>query len=275
VKKWRESGVVHPAVPRILADMNFEEKQSLGRVLCKKRKEKNWTQEHLAGASGVPLRSIQRAEKGEGIGKENLSCLANVLGIDVQDLLREANAGKEIGPELRLSLRQITKPEDLIGFLGKKGNFHFGPSGEHSFNDHLGECLIELQSEISNSDPTPAIRQKLKKKAAYVIAHSKHLGFSVFAVHYREELHRRGKIVRKPTTIVIAAHEQDHRIKKTSKGLVLDYVMDSRRQMLGRLQQDTATPYDWMQHTLISKLDGEERAEGVLRKINDRILRET
>jgi transcriptional regulator with XRE-family HTH domain len=257
-------------------NMNFEEKQSLGRVLCKKRKEKNWTQEHLAGASGVPLRSVQRAEKGEGIGKENLSSLANAFGIDVRGLLRDAKAGKEISPELRLSLRQITKPEDLIGFLSKKGNFHFGPPGEHSFNVHLGEdLLLELQSEIRDGDGTPASRQKLNKEAAYVIVYSKQLGFSVFAVHYREEFRRQSRIVRKPTTIIIAAPEQDQRIKKTSKGLVLDYVMDGRRQMLGRLQQDSATPYDWMQHTLISKLDGEERVEGVLKNLNDRIRRET
>ena len=262
--------MVQLAVWRMLSDMSFEEKQSLGQILRQKREAKNWTQEHLAGASGVPLRSVQRAEKGEGIGKENLSSLASAFGIDVQDLLRKAKTEKEISPELRLSLQQITKPEDLIGFLMKKGNFHFGPPGEDSFNEYLGEQLIDLQSEISSDNSTLANLQKLKKKAAHVIAQSKHLGFFIFAVHYQEEFHRQSKLIKKPTTIIIATHQQDQRIKKTSKGFILDYIMDSRRQMLAQLGGGSPF-YDWMQDQLISKLDGKERVGIVLKKMNDRI----
>lgn len=254
--------------------MKFEEKESIGRVLRKQREAKSWTQEHLAGASGVPLRTVQRAEKGEGISKENLASLATAFSIDVQELLRDAQKTKEDGPELRLKLQQVSNASDLLRFLKRKGNFHIGPPGEHEFNEHLGEQLCELQSEVEEHDGSSANNQKLEKTAAYLLAYSKQSGFSVFAVHYREEVKRQNKTIRKPTTIIIAAHQHDQRIKKTAKGWVLDYVVDSRRQPLNRLQNDSSTIYDWMQNQLIAKSNGPERVEETLRLMNDRIRKE-
>ncbi len=254
--------------------MNFEQKQSVGKELRKLRAAKNWTQEHLAGASDVPLRTVQRAEKGDGIGPENLFRLADAFGLDVQTLLQTAEAGRDTSPELRLTLRQVTQGEDLIRLLQKRGNLHIGPPGEHEFNGCLGESLIALQEKIEDCDGTHKGKQKLTKDAAYLLTFAKQSGFPVFAKHYNEEFKHQNKTLRKPTTIIIAAHQQDQRIKETTKGLVLDYVVDSRRQLLSRLQNDSSTIYDWMQDQLIAKSDGPERVEETLRAMNDRIRKE-
>jgi transcriptional regulator with XRE-family HTH domain len=53
------------------------------------RQKNNWSQEHLAQLSGLNIRTIQRAEKGEGVGLETLKSLASVFDIDINELKNE------------------------------------------------------------------------------------------------------------------------------------------------------------------------------------------
>jgi transcriptional regulator with XRE-family HTH domain len=50
------------------------------------REEHGWTQERLASASGVGLRTIQRLESGHDASLETLSLVANALRVSVRDL---------------------------------------------------------------------------------------------------------------------------------------------------------------------------------------------
>lgn len=50
------------------------------------RQEQGWTQERLAAASGVGLRTIQRLEAGEDASLETLSLVAEALRVEVRDL---------------------------------------------------------------------------------------------------------------------------------------------------------------------------------------------
>ena len=50
------------------------------------RQENGWTQERLAAASGVGLRTIQRLEAGEDASLETLSLVAEALRVPVRDL---------------------------------------------------------------------------------------------------------------------------------------------------------------------------------------------
>lgn len=50
------------------------------------RQEQGWTQERLAAASGVGLRTIQRLEAGEDASLETLSLVAEALRVPVRDL---------------------------------------------------------------------------------------------------------------------------------------------------------------------------------------------
>jgi transcriptional regulator with XRE-family HTH domain len=51
------------------------------------REAKHWTQQHLADTSGIVLRTVQRAEKGEGASVESLGALANAFDVTI-DLLQ-------------------------------------------------------------------------------------------------------------------------------------------------------------------------------------------
>ncbi len=50
------------------------------------RREQGWTQEYLADASGVSLRTIQRLEAGQDASLETLTLVAEVFHVPVKDL---------------------------------------------------------------------------------------------------------------------------------------------------------------------------------------------
>ncbi|NVJ08378.1 helix-turn-helix transcriptional regulator [Myxococcus sp. AM001] len=50
------------------------------------REQKSWSQETLAGAADISVRTVQRVEKGDGAGKEALLAIAGALEVSVDDL---------------------------------------------------------------------------------------------------------------------------------------------------------------------------------------------
>ena len=82
--------------------MTREEKKALGRLIPEKRHRLNWSQERLAGAADVLVRTVQRAEGGCGLSSESLSAIASALSMDETELRTlAANAGPP-GPEKRI-----------------------------------------------------------------------------------------------------------------------------------------------------------------------------
>ena len=55
-------------------------------VVLKARKEKSWSQEELAIASGLNLRTIQRIESEASASLQSKKALASALDVDIQDL---------------------------------------------------------------------------------------------------------------------------------------------------------------------------------------------
>ena len=55
-------------------------------AVLKARKEKSWSQEELAIASGLNLRTIQRVEREGTISLQSKKALASALDLDIQDL---------------------------------------------------------------------------------------------------------------------------------------------------------------------------------------------
>jgi transcriptional regulator with XRE-family HTH domain len=51
-----------------------------------RREQKGWTQMHLAEAAALTERTVQRAERGEGVGKESLISIASALDSSVEEL---------------------------------------------------------------------------------------------------------------------------------------------------------------------------------------------
>ena len=55
-------------------------------LVLKARKQKSWSQEELATASGLNLRTIQRIEREASASLQSMKALASALDLDVQDL---------------------------------------------------------------------------------------------------------------------------------------------------------------------------------------------
>lgn len=70
---------------------------------------KNWTQQHLADAAGILLRTVQRVEKGEGASLETLGALANAFDVSVDDLRTDMDALVET---LRQQLEKMRQEEE-------------------------------------------------------------------------------------------------------------------------------------------------------------------
>ncbi len=60
------------------------------------RDGRGWSQEHLAEAAGLSLRTVQRIENGEKAARESVMALAAAFGVDVRALTvdREAEAAQ-------------------------------------------------------------------------------------------------------------------------------------------------------------------------------------
>lgn len=252
---------------------SIEERQALGKVLAAKRESQNLTQEKLVAIADVPLRTLQRAERGDGVSREHLDSLAAALGTSATSLLKEARATKGGSPDLRLKLDNVTTSAALIALLRRPhGVLHVGPEGEHPFNEHVGMFIIELANSVDEFTGAPP--KSTLVEADYILRFCEKMGFGLFACRYKEELEHDGKMIRKPTTLIIAAAWNDQRIRKVPKGVFLDYVMDRRKQLLHRVLKGGLNAYDWMEDQLTSKSSGEERVRAELRRIHQEIRAE-
>lgn len=106
------------------------------------REAKSWSQQHLADASGLNIRTIQRIEQGERCSDETLISLAATFGVDVSELQaqRPSAARRGEGSQARLaaaallalpsalfvsvnllrSVVGVTEPYDLFATAGGK-----------------------------------------------------------------------------------------------------------------------------------------------------------
>ncbi len=70
-------------------------------ILKRLREEKSWSQEHLAEAAGLSLRTIQRVESDGNAAPETRMAMASALGVDVAKL--NASVGLKTGAPQGLS----------------------------------------------------------------------------------------------------------------------------------------------------------------------------
>jgi transcriptional regulator with XRE-family HTH domain len=60
--------------------------RTIGQNISKLRQRLAWTQEHLAGVTGLSVRTVQRIEDGASPSAESLMALASAFGVSVDDL---------------------------------------------------------------------------------------------------------------------------------------------------------------------------------------------
>ena len=154
---------------------SIELRQVVGRILVALRAARNLTQEKLALGSGVPLRTIQRAERGDGISAENLAGVALALETTAEKVLQEAASHRGPPPELRLQFHLVRSGGELIAQLKRaSGNLQVGPEGEHAFNEDIGGSILELADEVGK-DSAITGKQTLEN-ADYVVGYYDEVG---------------------------------------------------------------------------------------------------
>jgi transcriptional regulator with XRE-family HTH domain len=256
--------------------MKPEERVAVGRVILKRRKGLGLTQEHLAGESGVNRRTLQRAEKGQGIGQENLAALAVCFGVSVKELMDEAVKKGGPSPEMRVALKRIHEGAELVRLLGESvrhgWTLESGPADEHRYNEMVGEDVMVLADALGTKAKTEEERLGRVEQAQGIVRFVRKMGFWLFLGSYTEQFTARRRRQRRKATVVIAAPKRDPRIMWTGKGPVLDLVRDSRRLPLAAALAGHGTMYDWMENQLIAKSDGEFRVKDELRRIVREVL---
>ncbi|WP_051048628.1 helix-turn-helix domain-containing protein [Robiginitomaculum antarcticum] len=87
------------------------------------REERCWSQEHLADAAGVSLRTVQRIENGDGASRDSVMALAAAYNVDVIALMVDPRE------QAAINLRQEnskTKDALRLGFLINLASYVFG-----------------------------------------------------------------------------------------------------------------------------------------------------
>lgn len=78
------------------------------------REDRSWSQEHLAEAAGLSLRTIQRIENGEGASRDSVMALAAAFNVDVISLTVDARSeAKEAAQRKRTKIKDALR----MGFL--------------------------------------------------------------------------------------------------------------------------------------------------------------
>jgi transcriptional regulator with XRE-family HTH domain len=258
--------------------MKPEEKKALGRLIRESRHGLNWTQERLAGAADVNLRTVQRAEGGYGIGSENLAPIAAALGLDEGQLRSKATTAGPPPPDKRISLKQVKSGEELIEILerctAKGWSLEVSPRDEHRYNEMAGEEILSLAGDLDSPPKSQKEQIACIRHAQFIVSLSRKMGFGLFAGNYTEEITIKKRSQRKKATLIVAAPSTDPRIVRTTKGAELDVVRDSRRLLLGSALSEHTTMYNWLEDQVISKSDGEERVKDVFRRIMAEVMEE-
>ncbi|HEV2693229.1 MAG TPA: helix-turn-helix transcriptional regulator [Verrucomicrobiae bacterium] len=256
--------------------MNLEQKKALGYLIRRYRERKNWTQEYLESRSGVNLRTIQRAERGDGINSHNLAGIAESFNMDAGELIIAAEKAGSPPPEMRISLKEIRSAQSLITILKRRtkygGSLELSPPDEHPYNEMIGMDIVELDSDLESPKESEQGRISRLRCAQFILSMCRQMGFCLFAGYYIEKLQTKGHVRRKKTTLIIAAPQADPRIVKTRSAKELDVIRDSRHLLLGGMISGHTTTYSWLEHELIS--DGEETVKDAFRRIMAEVMRE-
>ncbi|MCR6684769.1 helix-turn-helix domain-containing protein [Pseudoxanthomonas sp.] len=92
-----------------------------GAQVRRRRDERGWSQEHLADAAGISLRTIQRIERGEKAARESVMALAAAFGVDVAaltvDVEAEAVATERENRSKDLARLRLSALIHLAGYL--------------------------------------------------------------------------------------------------------------------------------------------------------------
>jgi hypothetical protein len=180
----------------------------------------------------------------------------------------EARAHRAATPELRIALHEVTTGAELIRRLAREGALQTAPEGEHDYNEHIAPFILDVASGAEEK----RMGTETKQQAECIVGFTADMGFRLFASHYRAQFAHRGKPFPQPITVMLAVPATDARIHKTPKGRMLDYVVDTRRNVLQRALSEELTVYDWMEKQMIARSDSKGRVRAAILRIHREVI---
>lgn len=102
--------------------------QSIAGNVRRLREERHWSQEELAAASEVDVRTIQRAEAGKPLQVESLRAIAAAFNTTIEQLSVSEEGIKAFIEEFKkthriIELRPVTNAADVTGFFGAEAYY--------------------------------------------------------------------------------------------------------------------------------------------------------
>lgn len=149
--------------------------KNIGKNIRQHREERHWTQEELAMAADIDVRTIQRAESGQNLALETLRAIANAFEITIDQLSKESQ--EEALAEFRakysvIELHPLEQASDLCQLFGTHA-YHFQRIGK--FNDDQADLIAELEQSAKDygeiwSDLEPSQQRDAEKSLQPLIA---------------------------------------------------------------------------------------------------------
>jgi len=128
----------------------------MGEFVKRQREKKPWTQEHLASAAELSVRTVQRAEEGAVMGAETLQALAGALGVSIEEIRRgstdaEVKATSDAMKALKKDYVVVDLAEIRDGHqLGELVTASFAAAGFH-VEDAVSKPARKLFAEMHES----------------------------------------------------------------------------------------------------------------------------
>lgn len=153
------------------------------------REIRHWTQQHLADAAGVQLRTVQRVEKGEGVAVETLAALASAFDTSIDALQTDYSA---LTKELERSFEELQKthyivsvsPVTRIGELEVVGTCDASVANCAADDEDVRRTFAQLQTYLTDMrdlwHDVPAVsREDYLKEAFELVRDLNARGFTV------------------------------------------------------------------------------------------------
>jgi transcriptional regulator with XRE-family HTH domain len=162
----------------------------MGRNIRARRELLSWTQEQLAEAATVSLRTVQRAEEGQVLSAESLQALAGALDVSLETLrTNHDEAALEAALEQtksRYKFIQLQRIERGTVFRDLLPADAYQVDRSHVKDDAAEDVIATLEQHLSDlgdmwSDMEPIQRHQALKDVHEEIENLKSLGFVVTA----------------------------------------------------------------------------------------------
>lgn len=112
------------------------------------RESQGWTQEHLADVSGIDVRTVQRAERGQRLSADTLQALAAAFDITVAELRKTPRRAAEATDRFKLvRLRRVGRALELRDCFPADA-CHFGY--DTVIDDPQEDAIAEFQRDLAD-----------------------------------------------------------------------------------------------------------------------------